>query len=147
MPRPHLPAAVMVVLIGGSTALTQSGPPAAASVSTVVRHQVRMDNNRFTPRHLVIQVGDEVEFTNGPGGPHNVAFWPDSVPSGAAEVLRRAMPDTIGPLIGPLVFGGDERYLISFAGAPPGTYGYYCLPHVVGGMVGEIEVSRLRGEK
>lgn len=142
----RLPAAgaVLIAVLGGASALAQSDSRAAAPGRAIVRHQVRMDNNRFTPRRLVIRVGDEVEFTNGPGGPHNVAFWPDSVPADAPDVLRRAMPDTIGPLIGPLVFGGDERYLISFAGAPPGTYGYYCLPHVVGGMVGEIEV---RSEK
>jgi plastocyanin len=133
---------LFLAVLGGAVAITpldaHPGDPAVVGV----RHQVRMDHNRFTPRHLIIQVGDEVEFTNGPGGPHNVAFWPDSVPTDAPETLRRAMPDTIGPLIGPLVFGGDERYLISFAGAPPGVYGYYCLPHVVGGMVGEIEVLK-----
>lgn len=146
MRRPLLTAVLGLLLAASGLTLASdpldahSGTPAGVGV----RHQVRMDNNRFTPRHLVITVGDEVEFTNGPGGPHNVAFWPDSVPPGAPEVLRLAMPDTIGPLIGPLIFGGDERYLISFAGAPPGMYGYYCLPHLVGGMVGGIEV---RGEQ
>ncbi|MFN2315470.1 MAG: plastocyanin/azurin family copper-binding protein [Gemmatimonadales bacterium] len=100
-----------------------------------------MNSNRFTPARLVIGSGDEVEFRNGPGGPHNVAFRPDSVPAGAPAVLRAAMPDTIGPLIGPLVFGDDATYTISFAGAPAGTYHYYCLPHVAGGMAAEIVVT------
>lgn len=141
------PLTSVVGLLLAIFGLTVTSPPDAhpgQAAGVGVRHQVQMHNNRFAPRRLIIQVGDEVEFTNGPGGPHNVAFWPDSVPAGAPDFLRHAMPDTIGPLIGPLVFGGDERYLISFAGAPTGVYGYYCLPHVVGGMVGEIEVRSER---
>lgn len=146
MSRPPLTAVLGLLLaaLGGTLVIDPLDAHPGIRAGVGVRHQVRMDNNRFTPRQLVIRVGDEVEFTNGPGGPHNVAFWADSVPVAAPEFLRRAMPDTIGPLIGSLVFGGDERYVISFAGAPPGVYGYYCLPHVVGGMVGEIEVSSKR---
>lgn len=121
-------------------AAAELGPSGGAPPLGVL-HMVRMQGNRFMPAHLVIASGDVVEFRNGSGGPHNVAFWADSIPAESAERLRAAMPDTIGPLIGPLVFGGNERYVISFTGAPAGEYRYYCLPHVSGGMVGVIEVS------
>jgi len=109
-------------------------------------HRVDLAGNQFLPRRLEIVVGDAVEFVNGMGGPHNAAFWPDSLPAGARDPLARVLPDTIAPLIGPLLFEPDQRWTVTFAGVPPGRYPYYCLPHVVGGMVGEIEVRSEKGE-
>jgi plastocyanin len=107
-----------------------------------VTHRVDMRGNSFVPRQLQIAVGDAVEFVNGNGGPHNVAFWPDSLPSGARDPLAMALPDSIGPLIGPLFIDPDQRWTVTFAGVPPGRYPYYCLPHLVGGMVAELVVVR-----
>jgi plastocyanin len=101
-----------------------------------------MRGNSFVPRQLQIAVGDAVEFVNGNGGPHNVAFWPDSLPAGARDPLAMALPDSIGPLIGPLFIDPDQRWTVTFAGVPPGRYPYYCLPHLVGGMVAELVVVR-----
>lgn len=114
--------------------------PEGRNAGTQTVHRVDMGGNRFLPRKLDIAVGDAVEFVNGSGGPHNVAFWPDSLPAGARDPLSRALPDTIGPLIGPLLFEPDMSWTVTFEGVPPGRYPYYCLPHVVGGMVGELVV-------
>lgn len=103
-----------------------------------------MGGNRFVPRHLRIVAGDTVDFVNGAGGPHNVAFWPDSLPRGTRNVLSRQMPDSIAPLIGSLMIDEEQTWTMVFDGVPPGRYPYFCLPHLVGGMVGEIQVSGKR---
>jgi len=137
MRRTALTALALVAIgsMGASRPHAQSPGPAAPTV-----HRVDLAGNRFLPRRLEIAVGDAVEFVNGAGGPHNAAFWPDSLPAGARAPLAAALPDSIGPLIGPLLFEPDQSWTVTFAGVPPGRYPYYCLPHVVGGMVGEIEV-------
>jgi plastocyanin len=94
----------------------------------------------YRPSHLTIDSGDAVSFRNGFGGPHNVSFWVDSIPEGAAEVLKVNMPDQMAPLEGPLLTEADAAYTVSFANAPPGTYKFYCLPHLGLGMTGKIIV-------
>jgi len=103
-------------------------------------HRVAMTGNRFLPALIQARPGDTIAFVNGNGGPHNAAFWPDSLPAGGREFLAASLPDTIGPLVGPLLFAPDQRWTIVLAGVPAGRYPYYCLPHVAGGMVGAIEV-------
>jgi len=114
---------------------------AAAAPGRATRHRVDMTGNRFVPRVLRISPGDTVDFVNGQGGPHNVAFWADSLPAGARDALARAMPDSIAPLTGSLLFEPEQVWTVTFAGVPEGRYPYYCLPHLVGGMVGEILVG------
>jgi plastocyanin len=96
---------------------------------------------KFDPDNLTIKAGDVVRFHNKSGGPHNVSFWPDSVPSGAADVLKKNMPDQMAPLQSPLETEQDAVYQISFAGAPKGEYKFYCLPHLALGMHGKLTVQ------
>ena len=113
--------------------------------TTGVVHDVDMvlddTNYLFVPADLTIKAGDIVRFHNRSGGPHNVAFWEDSIPAGAAEVLLDAMPNQITPLAGEMVVTPDEFYEISFAGAPAGVYKYYCLPHLLLAMVAVLTVE------
>jgi len=136
-----------VVLPGAALLLAAAVGASPAMPSRAAReltHQVAMVGNRFVPARVVVNEGDTVAFVNGTGGPHNAAFWLDSLPQGARDPLAAALPDTIGPLVGPLLFAPDQRWTIVLAGLPAGRYPYYCLPHVGGGMVGEIEVRRER---
>jgi plastocyanin len=94
----------------------------------------------FEPNHFTIKVGDVVEFVNVNGFPHNVQFEPTKIPAGAADVLNRAMPNRMGPLASPMFTTPNQTYRISFAGAPVGTYDFYCLPHRALGMTGQITV-------
>jgi plastocyanin len=82
-----------------------------------------------------------VKFVVKTGPPHNVAFYPDSIPAGAADVLNKAMTETMGPLMGPMKVGIGESYDISFAGAPAGEYKMFCTPHLPFGMKGKITVQ------
>jgi plastocyanin len=96
---------------------------------------------KFSPDQLTIKSGDVVTFHNVTGGPHNVSFWTDSIPSGAADALKNGMPDQMAPLEGPLLTEPNGTYKVSFAKAPAGEYKFYCLPHLALGMHGKITVQ------
>lgn len=96
---------------------------------------------KFDPSNLTIKVGDGVKFTVASGPPHNVTFWPDSIPSGAAGQLSANMPNTTAQLTGPLLMNPNDTYVVSFAGVPAGTYKFYCTPHLALGMHGQITVQ------
>ncbi|MBI2071546.1 MAG: hypothetical protein HYT81_00685 [Gemmatimonadetes bacterium] len=120
-------------------------PPAAAvPAATGTVHEVNMelrDGKYIYDRvQLTIKIGDTVRWINVSGGPHNVAFYQDKIPAGAADVLNRAMLNRLGPLNGPLLTDSLAVYQISFAGAPAGTYDYYCLPHEALGMKASLTV-------
>ena len=122
-------------------AATPAKTPAAAATAepagAVV--EVKMTGNgtsmaAFEPAKLTIKTGTTVRFINVSGGPHDVAFYGDSIPKGAAEALKKGMPNPMSDLTGPFVTQPNEKYDVSFAGAPAGVYKGYCLPHVALGM-------------
>lgn len=115
--------------------------PAPAAGTT---HEVTMilegSDYKFVPASLTIKAGDMVRFKDVSGGPHNVQFYADSIPAGAAVALDAGMPDKMGSLMGPMVETGAS-YTVSFAGAALGDYKYFCLPHQAMGMKGMITVQ------
>jgi len=116
---------------------TQPAAPATGETGTVHRVDMEGDGTRywFAPDHLTIKSGDRVEWVNVSGGPHNVAFYENQIPAGAKAVLDAAMSGrTLGPLSGNFLTTPNEVYAISFAGAPAGDYGIFCLPHEALGM-------------
>ncbi len=130
-------------------ATPSGGQPAAQATGTV--HEVKMEvlnsgkpdqKDQYDPSPLTIKVGDTVKWINYSGGPHNVAFYPDSIPAGAAAVLNAAMPNRMASLSGPLITDSLGTYQVSFANAPPGTYKYFCLPHEALGMKGTLIVEQ-----
>jgi plastocyanin len=134
--KPETPAAAPA-----SPAPAATAPAAGGTV-----HEIDMTMNgttpMFSPSSITIKAGDIVRFVNKQGGPHNVSFWPDSIPAGAQAVLSAAMKDQMGPLQSQLEVEQDKAYDISFAGAPAGTYKFYCLPHLAMGMHGTITVTQ-----
>lgn len=121
-----------------------AGAPAAAAGGPVV--EVQMTGNgstlaAFEPAALTIAPGTTVRFINASGGPHNVAFWGDSIPGGAAAVLNAAMANRMDNLGGPFLTQPNETYDVSFAGAPTGAYKGFCLPHLALGMKLTITVQ------
>jgi plastocyanin len=129
----------------------QSAPAAnapaanAPAAGTGKTHDVNMvlegSKYKYDPETLTIQSGDVVRYHNKSGGPHNVSFWADSIPSGAADALKKTMPNQMAPLEGPLLTEPDAVYEVSFAGAPKGEYKYYCLPHLALGMKAKLTVQ------
>jgi len=137
--------AVAIVAGCGSGSTSRADATSRRASETAGVHDVDMvfDGSayRFVPQDVTIRPGDAVRFHNKSGGPHNVSFWPDSIPTGAAAVLEEAMPNQMSPLVGEMIITPDEIYEISFTGAPLGIYKYYCLPHLQLGMVGGITVG------
>jgi len=114
-----------------------AAPAAPATEAVVV--EVKMTGNgttkaAFEPAAVTIKTGSTVRFINVSGGPHNVAFYGDSIPKGGADALKKGMPNPMGDLTGPFLTQPNEKYDVSFAGAPAGAYKGYCMPHVALGM-------------
>jgi plastocyanin len=140
--------AVSVLALGAVAAAQSQQTPAAAAqaAGTVIRVRMLQQGSRYLyePANFTVRQGDIVEFVNVSGFPHNVQFEPTKIPAGAAEVLNRNMPNRLGPLMSPMFTQANQTYRISFAGAPVGTYEYFCLPHKAMNMKGVITVTAAR---
>ncbi len=129
--------------------LDQAAPvpaPMPAGVATGTVHEVRMllaDDGRYVyePEELAIRVGDTVRWINESGGPHNVSFYADKIPAGAASYLDGAMGNKMSPLTGELMIQENQAYEMIFAGAPTGTYDYFCTPHEMLGMKASLTIN------
>lgn len=146
--RRAIAAAALVAVAAGFGGAVPAGAPAAPARSTVAAPktvEIQMIGDatgyRFAPAKVTIQPGDRVKFTLVSGPPHNVVFWADSIPKGAAAKLAKAMPNAVGPLTGPFFMQLGDSYVVSFAGVPAGKYHYYCAPHLALGMAATIEVK------
>lgn len=115
--------------------------PAAGGTTHDVNMVLEGSTYKFVPDQLTIKSGDVVRYHNVSGGPHNVSFWSDSIPSGAAEALKAGMPDQMAPLEGSLLTEPNGIYTVNFANAPAGEYKFYCLPHLALGMKGKLTVQ------
>lgn len=138
--------AVPAFALAVTAAIAQQRPAAPAAppaTGTVVRVRMQMQGSRymFEPANFTIHPGDVVEFVNINGFPHNVSFEAAKIPTGAADVLNRAMANRSGNLQGPMMVTANQTYRVSFAGAPTGTYDYFCLPHKAMNMKGTITVA------
>lgn len=145
-------ALVLGACAGGEKAAddqaANSTTPAAgtseAPMGTGATHDVDMTlvdgQYRFVPEQLTIKSGDVVRYHNRQGGPHNVMFFADSIPAGAAAVIDAGM-DESAPLTSQMAVAQDEVLTIAFNGAPAGRYHYTCVPHQAMGMNGNIIVE------
>lgn len=142
---------MLAAACGGGAEKAAEAPAAAAPAAEApaaggATHDVNMvlegTAYLYVPAHLTIRSGDRVVFHNVSGGPHNVQFWADSIPAGAAEPLGAGMPDAMGPLAGPLLVEPNASYTVNFANTPAGEYRYFCLPHLANKMVAHITVTQ-----
>ena len=122
----------------------QSGAPAATTPTAAgATHDVNMvlegSSYKYVPEQLTIKPNDMVRYHNKSGGPHNVAFWADSIPSGAASAI--VVPDPMAPLSSKLVVAPDEIIEVKFNNAPAGEYKYHCTPHLALGMKAKLTVK------
>ena len=124
-----------------TTAVAAAPAPAPAGATHDVNMVMEGTAYKFVPADLSVRVGDQVVFHNVSGGPHNVAFWADSIPAGAKEVIDPQLKDQIAPLSSALVVDPNATITISFANAPTGEYRFTCTPHMAMGMNGKITVT------
>ena len=120
---------------------TGDAAPAAGGTTHDVNMVLEGSSYKYVPDQLTIKSGDVVRFHNVSGGPHNVSFWTDSIPGGAADALKAGMPDQMAPLEGSLLTEVNAIYTVNFANAPAGEYKFYCLPHLALGMKGRLTVQ------
>lgn len=110
-----------------------------------VVHQVRMvqegSTYRFSPATVTVKRGDQVRFVLTSGGPHNVAFDAEKIPDAAERALGAGMPGQISPLAGAILTRAGDSYTVSFDGVAPGSYPFYCMPHMSMGMRGTVVVQ------
>ncbi len=146
---PAMIAAVALVLAACGGEKTEApeageGTTTAAPAVTGTTHVVDMVQDgaafKFVPAEITIKAGDAITFKSVSGGMHNVHFWGDSIPTGAAAVLDAAITNKQGPLSSALLNMGEE-ITINFAGAPVGEYRFTCLPHMAMGMHGKITIE------
>ena len=113
--------------------------PAAPGATHDVNMMLEGSNYKYVPNELTVGPNDVVRFHNKSGGPHNVSFWADSIPSGAASHI--VLPDPMAPLASKLVVTPDEVIELKLTDAPKGEYYFYCTPHLALGMKGELTVK------
>ena len=139
-------------LTGGApaTQTPAAGQPTPAGNATAQQptgqtHTVPMVGDaqgyRFEPANITIKRGDAVKWLMVSGGPHNVQFDANAIPSGAQTQLSANMPNQATPLGSPMMMNANEEYTVSFAGVPAGAYNYVCTPHLAMNMKGVVTVQ------
>lgn len=141
-------AVVTALACGKKAADTSTQQPAAGTMTAMTGPvvEVKMIGDgkmqaKFEPNALTIAPGTTVRFINVAGGPHNVAFYSDSIPAGAATALNAGMANRMDNLAGPFLTTPNENYDVSFAMAPTGVYKGFCVPHAALGMKVTITVK------
>merc|ERR1719486_1092713 len=116
-------------LAAGLALSTVNAPGFAAGTASV---KMGSDNGQlvFVPDEIKICKGDTVTWVNNKGGPHNVVFDEDAIPSGVSQESI-SMDDQLG----------DEGATFSKKFDTAGTYGYYCEPHRGAGMTATLIVA------
>ncbi len=137
-PAADMPAA-------GAPAMGMDAGAAQAITGTI--HEVKMLINSaqayvYDPAEITIKQGDGIKFMMVSGGPHNVAFDATLLPADVKSQLMANMPNQAAELMGPMMLTEGEDYTISFAGVAPGTYEYFCTPHLAMGMRGKVTVTQ-----
>jgi plastocyanin len=78
----------------------------------------------LSPALIEVTAGAVVEMRVLDARTHAVAFVLDQLPE-----ANRAFLERTHQLFGPALIDPDSRFVVSFAGAPPGRYPFRCLSH------------------
>ncbi|MCL9817651.1 cupredoxin domain-containing protein [Natronocalculus amylovorans] len=107
-------------------------------------YDIGMTADAFTPETYTIEVGDTVTWENTSTRAHTVTAYDELIPEDAEffatggyeneQTAREEWADRGGGGI-----DNGEQFAHTFA--VPGNYGYVCIPHEQGGMIGTIVVE------
>lgn|GEM_PF-998840 len=109
-------------------------------------HEIRLEGDpltgvfRFVPSEIPAKPGEVLRFINQSGGPHSIGFRSDGLSPSVKAALNAAMPDRLGDLRGPLLVAQGARYEITIPALPPGSYEFFCLPHLAYRMLGQLHI-------
>lgn len=115
-----------VALAGVAASVLLAG---SASATQVIKMGADDGGLVFEPNNVTVSTGEEVQFINNKGFPHNVQFDDDEIPDGVDS-------DDINS---DYLNGPGEVHSVKFS--VPGTYAYYCGPHQAANMKGVINVK------
>ena len=120
------------------------GGTAAAQVVHIVRLEVDAGREvyRFVPARVTARPGDVLRFRVSSGAPHNITFEGGGLSPRVREALAAAMPDRTGDLGGPVLDHPGVEYRIVVPALPAGRYPFFCTPHRVFDMRGELIVTK-----
>jgi plastocyanin len=116
--------------LAAGLALSQVNAPGFAAETKTVKMGSDAGQLVFVPDEVKICKGDTVTWVNNKGGPHNVVFDEEAVPSGV-DAEKISMDDQLG----------DEGATYSKSFSTAGSYGYYCEPHAGAGMKATLIVE------
>jgi plastocyanin len=111
-------------------ALSAVNAPGYAAEAKIVKMGSDSGQLVFQPDDIKICKGDSVTWVNNKGGPHNVVFDEEAIPSGV-DAGSISMEDQLGE--------EGEKYTKKFDTA--GSYAYFCEPHRGAGMNGNLVVE------
>jgi plastocyanin len=123
-------AMARAVGLAAGLALSVVNAPAFAAETKMVKMGTDSGQLVFQPDEVKVCKGDTVTWVNNKGGPHNVVFDAELVPSGV-DTEKISMDEQLGE--------EGETYSLKFDTA--GSYGYYCEPHAGAGMKATVIVS------
>jgi plastocyanin len=111
---------------------------------TGTTHEVRMvldgTTYKYDPANITVKAGDGIKFIMVSGGPHNVAFDPAAIPADMKDQLWANMPNSVDGQ-GPILTDPNAEWTLSLGNIKPGTYPFFCTPHLAMNMKGEITVQ------
>lgn len=119
-----------------SEMLDRISRPAEGGAVHLVRMVQRGDQYAFDPADLRIAQGDLVRFVMTGPQPESIVFDATDAPPEVASFIREAALDR-----GVLLTEPGQLHDVTFAGAPPGSYPFFSLPHADRGMRGRITVT------
>lgn len=122
MIRTLLGSAVLCFSVLLCSACSSEDPDSPGEASVI---EVKTVGERFEPSHVTIKAGQTVRWTWS-GGPHNVVSGTNCSEEGDGN-FHSGQPSSAGTF--------DKRF------ETPGTFDYYCAPHCVMGMKGQIVVE------
>jgi plastocyanin len=131
----------------GATAAATPMAPAAVAMAPITgtTHEIKMVGDatsyKYVPAEITIKAGDGIKFVMESGGPHNVAFDPTTLPADVKAQLMANMPEQLTELSGKFLTVAGESYVVSFAGVAPGTYDFFCTPHLAMNMKGKVTIQ------
>jgi plastocyanin len=116
--------------LAAGLALATVNAPGFAAETKAVKMGADSGTLVFVPDEVKICAGDSVTWTNNKGGPHNVVFDEEAIPSGV-DAEKISMDDQLG----------DEGATYTVKLDKAGSYSYFCEPHRGAGMAATIVVS------
>ncbi len=115
--------------LAAGLALSAVNAPGFAAETKTVKMGSDSGQLVFIPDEIKICKGDSITWVNNKGGPHNVVFDEEAIPSGV-NVDSISMDDQLG----------DEGATFTKRFDTPGDYAYFCEPHRGAGMNANLVV-------